>query len=158
MITARRFLVLVLLMFWQGGFTFYASVVVPIGTEVLGSAREQGWITRRVTVWLNVAGLAALAALGWDIAADRDPVRLRRWLRCLTWLLMAASLVGLLWLHERLDSLLDLENLRILSRPTFRAWHRWYLWISTAQWAGGLLALLLMLGAWRASNEKPLAA
>jgi len=30
---ARRFLTIAALMFWQGGFTFYAAVVVPIGTD-----------------------------------------------------------------------------------------------------------------------------
>ena len=30
----RRYLVVIALMFWQGGFTFYAAVVVPVGTAV----------------------------------------------------------------------------------------------------------------------------
>jgi hypothetical protein len=33
----RRFLLLTALVFWQGGFTFYGAVVVPIGSEILGS-------------------------------------------------------------------------------------------------------------------------
>ena len=45
----RRFIVLVALCFWQGGFTFYAGVVVPVGTDVLGSSLKQGFVTRRVT-------------------------------------------------------------------------------------------------------------
>ena len=36
-----RFLVLAAFAFWVGGFTFYAAVVVPTGTEVLGGAAEQ---------------------------------------------------------------------------------------------------------------------
>jgi hypothetical protein len=45
-------LTLIALFFWQGGFTFYASVVVPIGQEVFGPLR-QGFLTRQVTVYLN---------------------------------------------------------------------------------------------------------
>src|SRR5947209_19521490 len=85
MVVVRGFLLLWLLMFWLGGFTFYAAVVVPIGTEVLGSAADQGWITRRVTPWLNVAGAVALAGWAWDIAADPSATRLRQYLRWLLW-------------------------------------------------------------------------
>src|SRR5262249_50137002 len=88
MTIVRRFLVLLTLLFWQGGFTFYAAVVVPIGTQVLGSTAEQGRITRRVTPYLNLSGVAGLVFLGWDIGAGRDPLRRRRRLRWLTWLLL----------------------------------------------------------------------
>jgi hypothetical protein len=36
----RRLLLLLALMFWQGGFMFYGAVVVPVGAEALGSHRE----------------------------------------------------------------------------------------------------------------------
>ena len=62
----RRFSVIAALMFWQGGFTFYAAVVVPIGQENLGH-EEQGFITREVTNYLNLAGAAALLLLAWDV-------------------------------------------------------------------------------------------
>ena len=45
--TLRRFLVVVALMFWLGGFTFYAGVVVPVGTRALKSPMKQALITRR---------------------------------------------------------------------------------------------------------------
>ncbi len=66
----RRFLVLLALFFWQGGFTFYAAVVVPIGQHVFGHLR-QGFVTRQVTVYLNLAGAVALLILVWDLFAAR---------------------------------------------------------------------------------------
>ena len=63
LILVRRFLVLAALMFWQGGFTFYAAVVVPIGTAQLGGATEQGFITRHVAWYLNLVGAVALGFL-----------------------------------------------------------------------------------------------
>jgi hypothetical protein len=72
----RRFLVIAALMFWQGGFTFYAAIVVPIGTEVLGSAAEQALITRRVTWQINMTGAVALAIFAWDTFATRHGRRL----------------------------------------------------------------------------------
>lgn len=117
--TLRRFVVLLTLMFWQGGFTFYAAVVVPVGTEVLGSATDQGWITRQVTAYLNLAGAVGVATLGWDIAVAGDPDRRRRRLRLLAWFGLAVTLVVLAWLHPRLDALLDQGNQRILDRRAF---------------------------------------
>jgi hypothetical protein len=154
MTSPRRFLVLLALLFWQGGFTFYASVVVPLGTEVLGSAEAQGWVTRRVTNALNLSGLAALAVLGWDLALSRDPDARRRRLRWLAWGLLAATLAVLVGLHLRLDALLDAERRQILDRPAFRGLHRWYLWVSTLQWACGLLAAWWTLRAWQGEDRR----
>src|SRR6059058_825237 len=91
MLLLRRFLVIVALMFWQGGFLFYASVVVPVGTEVFGrhypaphgenvsAKRQQGRITRTVAFWINLSGAAALLPLAWDLFAGGETRRRRRW-------------------------------------------------------------------------------
>src|SRR5207244_10479863 len=82
MMTAlRRFLVLIAVMFWQGGFTFYGAVVIHVGHQVLESRITQGLITHSVTNYLNVAGVVALILWAWDLASVRDPSRLRQWTR-----------------------------------------------------------------------------
>ena len=48
MVVVRRFVVVQALLLWQGGFLFYAAIVVPVGTDELGSAFAQGKITARV--------------------------------------------------------------------------------------------------------------
>jgi len=141
----RRLLVLAALAFWQGGFTFYSAVVVHVGHGVLGR-RAQGFVTRRVTDYLNAAGAAALLPLAWDAAAG--PARRRR-LRWLCWGGMAASLGVLAWLHVRLDALLDPSALDIRDGPAFYEAHRWYLFVSTAQWACALLYAVLAVRDWR---------
>src|SRR5262245_13630283 len=107
MTVVRRWLLLWALMFWQGGFTFYGGVVVPVGSDVLGSEREQGFITRKVTNYLNLAGAVALAVWGWDLSAIRGASPGGRRLRWAIWAGLVLSLVVLVWLHPRLDELLD---------------------------------------------------
>src|SRR5438093_9674678 len=144
----RRLCVLAALMFWQGGFVFYAGVAVPIGTEVLGSAREQARITRLVTVWLNWTGAAALVPLGWDALATRRARTARGGL----WLVMAGAQAALFVLHPYLDAMFDSEALLLRDR-SFRTWHRTYLWISTVQWAAGVAYAALTVWAWRADDR-----
>ena len=55
----RRFLVILAIGFWLGGFTFYASVVIHTGHRVFGSRLEVGFLTQQVTRWLNVSSVVA---------------------------------------------------------------------------------------------------
>jgi Na+-driven multidrug efflux pump len=149
--TLRRFLVLAALSFWLGGFTFYTAVVVPIGTDELGSTADQGAITRRVTNYINLSGAAALAPLALDLLAGGDPSKRRRGLRVLFWLGLLLTLLVLFYLHLQLDALLDETP---YNRSEFLKFHRLYLWVSTLQWAFGLGFLLLTLPAWRAEDQR----
>src|SRR5437773_8650730 len=117
---ARRFLVIVALGFWLGGFTFYAGVVIHTGHRVFGGMRETGFLTQQVTGWLNVSGVAALAILLWNaIACWKAPDRWVRGGLWLTWVLMTGVQVGLFALHPVLDGMLDVEGHRILDRAEF---------------------------------------
>lgn len=152
MIVLRRFLTLIALFFWQGGFTFYASVVVPLGQEVFGPLR-QGFLTRQVTVYLNLAGAVALLVLLWDLLAVREPSKWRRRSRWLLWAGMLLMLVWLFPLHEQLDELLVVKGRIVRDADLFRMRHRLYLWISTVQWAWALLYLGTTLAAWRQADR-----
>ena len=148
----RRLLVLTALMFWTGGFTFYAAVVVPVGAEVLGSHREQGYITQKVSNYLNVSGAVALLLLAWDAAATRDSSPWRCRSRWLTWLGMALSLAALVALHLHLDALLAHES-SAFPVSEFRPLHRLYLWTSTEQWGFAVLYTMLTICTWRAEDR-----
>jgi hypothetical protein len=149
----RRLLVLVALMYWQGGFTFYASVVVPVGQDVLGSHRHQGFITQRVTNYLNLAGGIALLPLAWDVAASPDRKSRLQQGRWLAWFGMAATLGLLVWMHPRLDELLEPDTQEVLYRQAFRREHRVYLWTSTVQWGFGVVYAVLTVWAWRVEDR-----
>lgn len=144
----RRFLVVQMLMLWQGGFLFYASFVVPTGTEVLGNSFEQGRITRHVSMSMNWVGLVALAVFAWDILRCRSA---RAPGLCLwgSWLVMALGLAALFAIHPRLLELVDFSTSTFEDRGRFRFWHRTYLWICTFQWLAGLIYTVATLTAWR---------
>jgi hypothetical protein len=154
MVLLRRLLLVWLLMFWLGGFTFYAAVVVPIGTDVLGSPMNQGAITQQVTNWLNVAGAAALAGWAWDVAANPAPSRRRQATRWALWALMSLLLVVLAILHRRLDALFDVDELFVSDEQAFRTLHRAYLWVTTVQWGTGILLSYSTLRAWCDADRK----
>lgn len=153
MLLFRRFLVLSALFFWQGGFTFYASVVVPIGQQMFGHLR-QGFVTRQVTVYLNLAGAVALAVLLWDLMTTCDRMPWRRRSRWLLWIAMLLTLLGLFWLHGWLDELLTVKGRIIRDPDLFRVRHRLYLWLSTVQWACSLLFLFVTLVIWRKEDGR----
>lgn len=147
-LTLWRFVVLWSLLFWQGGFLFYAAVVVPTAQQVIGH-QQQGFITRHVSVWLNVAGIVALVVLAVDFFVDWDRRPARRWLLVLCWLGMTGTLVALLLLHPHMDALMDAESYVIDRRSHFRYLHRIYLWTITGQWACAVAHTLLLMSAWR---------
>ena len=139
----RRFLVIQAFMLWQGGFVFYAAVVVPIGTE-LSSARDQGFVTQQVTNWLNYFGVAWCVMYAWDCATAR-----RARTRWMLWIINLQLLVLLFAIHNILDKQIDIDAYRITDRTKFKDWHIAYLCISTAQWAISLLILAMSIWSWR---------
>lgn len=156
MVTLRRFLSLCALLFWQGGFTFYAAVVVPITRQVLEDRDRlalAALITGPVTNWLNWAGVLTLLLLLWDLAVAVDASRWRyRW-RCSAWAVLFVSLFTLFLLHYYLDRLGPLGGLAPSDRSTFWILHSVYLALCTVQWAAGLIYLGASVSAWRAEDN-----
>src|SRR6266487_6052704 len=154
MTSARRLLILQVLLLWQGGFLFYTAVVVSTGTTVLGSAAAQGAITARVTDTLNLIGVVGLAILAAELGLTRDPIAKRTearwWCR---WILFVSQGL-LLCFHRLLDAFMDPDRTRVVIHPPFYPVHRMYLWASTAQWFVCLVLAWLTLLAWRAEDKE----
>ena len=113
---------------WIGGLTFYAAVVGPIGSHVVGRM-DQGRITQHVTNWLNLFGVLAIVALGLNACRERKPSIV------VTWLGIALLQVSLLCLHPILDHHLAAVPVSSESSgPLFYEWHRAYLIITTVMW------------------------
>ncbi|MDG1875290.1 MAG: hypothetical protein P8J27_15355 [Mariniblastus sp.] len=150
----RQFLCLLMFAVWFGGFTFYIAVVVPTGTQVLGSARIQGFVTQQVTWHLNWITAIAVVLMLWEVFAE-FPKKYRR-SRMLAVSLVIAILVlmlALVWIHGILNGFLDFENRSVRQKATFYQWHRLYLWISTIQWALGILFAWLLVKNWTRQNS-----
>src|SRR5580704_17366571 len=91
MILFRRFILLLCIAFWQGGFMFYGGVVVPVGAAVLGSEVDQGFITQAVTNYLNGAGAVCVGVWGILLWLDGP----RSWLGRACWALWSGLVVTL---------------------------------------------------------------
>src|SRR5436190_15643209 len=86
----RRYLFTVATALWLGGFTFYSTVVIHTGHRVLGGLLEVGFVTQRVTSWLNLIGVVALLILLWNVIATWcGPCVNMRWALAMSWLIMA---------------------------------------------------------------------
>jgi hypothetical protein len=130
----RQFLLLAALLFSFGGFTFYASVVVPIGGDVLGKT-AQGFVTRRVTPVINLSTAITVVLLAWEIAAEWAQRRRRVNVLLTTCAAaMAACCLTLIALHARLDVFLIDDGHAVSDPEEFYGLHRVYLWTSTVQW------------------------
>src|SRR5579864_5258627 len=136
----RRFLVAATLGLWLGGFTFYSAVVIHVGTDVLGDHRQVGFITQKVSNWLNLIGAVTLVLAFWNMAAIRRvAARGKRAVLGATWLVMAISLAALVVLHRSLDGVLNANSQEIVNYDEFLWLHGAYLAVSTVQWGAGLL-------------------
>lgn len=145
-----RVLVVVSGAFWLGGLTFYASAVIPMAHAVLGSHTTVGFITQRVTGWINVAAVIALVVFFANAFATRA-VQLHR-LRVALWMAWAVTAgvqASLFILHPMLDRLLNVEAYEILEPERFYPLHQMYLVGTSAQLLAGLVFLVCLLASWR---------
>ncbi len=119
------------LMFWIGGLTFYAGIVVPEGTRQFG-VTEQGFVTQQVTLRLNQIGWATLAILAAELLVRQR----RRW--WISWLIMGVAQVVLVVVHVRLSGMLDGTTRQVTDQDRFYGVHRIYLLATTAIWIAAL--------------------
>lgn len=137
---AYRCIALAALGLWIGGTTFYALVVVPTGSRLFGSV-EQGLLTEQVTRQLNWIGVVSLVVL--------LPAARKSKLLAASWLVLAASLAALFWLHPRIAAFIDHTGRTVADHASFYAWHRAYLLTTTVQWFAGVVQL------WGLTSDKP---
>jgi hypothetical protein len=149
----RRFVLVQLLLVWQGGFLFYTAFVVPVGTEVFGSAARQGAVTARVTDVLNVLGVIGLAAAAWELNYGRDLDPRRTAIRWWCWGIAFTCQCLLFYLHQLLVAFMDPTRMAVVIHAPFYPVHRAYLWASTLQWFACVVFAALTLAAWRAEDR-----
>lgn len=114
---------------WWGGLCFYAIVVVPIGTEVIGTV-EQGFVTQQVTQWHNALSIVFLVCLLVEAYC-----RSSRTLWTIGAGLLALGL-GLVGWHYHLSNMMDFEDQSVPSN--FYTEHAIYLWMTATEWGIGL--------------------
>jgi hypothetical protein len=151
----RRYLTVLILAMWMGGFTFYALVVIPTATMVLGSVRQVGFITEQVTNWINLIGIVAILFFLWNIKVEwkRQSGR-RRWGLVTFWLIMALAHVGLFVTHPFMDHLLNPKTRALRDYDHFVDLHTVYLTFATTEWSAALLYVWVLFFCWRDADQK----
>lgn len=146
----RRYLLILALALWLGGFTFYASFVLPAAHDVIGDDFQNGLVTRSVTTWLNRIGVVAIGLMLWDaLASCRPGYRRYTALALVACLAATISHVGLFAVHPRLDAMIDVNGEQIADPASFLYLHRTYKQISSVQWVAGMTFLCVSLLNWR---------
>lgn len=138
-----RLLLLLVWATWWGGIFFYTVVVVPIGTDAIGTA-EQGFVTQQVTRMHN--GLSVVFLLFLLVEA----IRLRSVVVGVIVATLALNLVLMFVWHSHLTHAMDFEKRAV--PVTFYQQHAVYLWLFAVQWLQGMLVPVLIL---RASMPSP---
>lgn len=128
MTSVRQFVLLLAIAFSFGGFSFYAAVVVPIGSDVF-DATSQGFVTQRVTHVINYASFVTGVMLLWEGLAAR---RNKHFFALLA--IYSVCLIALFAMHPQLDELLNFDDQSVIDSVKFYNLHRIYLWTSTIQW------------------------
>ena len=137
---------------WFGGFFFYAAFVVPLGNEVLGSARAQGFITRLVVHRINAMCLGTIVLMIIELISSwRWSPRWNQLVQTIAIILIGVLLAILVAIHPQLDKLLDVPRRQVTERAAFYQLHRIYLWAITVQWGLAWVWLFAVLTNW---NEK----
>jgi len=125
-----RFIVVLTIAGWWGALTFYGAVVVPEGTEQLGS-QIQGLVTQQVTRTLNLVGDAVIVLLFFELR--RTGTR-GRWA---AWITFVVCQIVLYAVHAWLSALLQPAEGQSVDRVWFYDVHRIYLLTTAVQWAIG---------------------
>jgi len=148
-----RFLTLVAIAIWFGGFTFYSTAVIATAQEVLHSHLRAGLITQQVTNWLNRISIVPLVLCAWNCWNLRRNER--KWsLRMLAAALgtMVLLQVVLFALHPLLDA--QVAERDVVDAGTFFKLHRIYLVVSTGQWLAALGYIWAALALWGVGDSR----
>lgn len=145
LIHLQRAMTIFAIALWFGGFTFYTACVLRIGSKVVGGL-TQGFVTQRVMRVLELLAAVMVVAVIIDIATHWK--RIGRWLRtlqCVAWSTMAASLIGIVLIHNKMDPLLDPGAFAKPDHEAFSPFHQAYQFISTCMWVATVVYVLLVV-------------
>jgi len=130
---SKFFFITFLFALWWGGFTFYSSIVVHLGMEILGDHIKMGMITKSVTNYINgIGSIVLFISLPFLIANKKTGENYFHTIGWEWFVLVCLQLV-LLYVHHVLASMITVAG-TITLQPGFYNVHRIYLLTSTAMW------------------------
>jgi hypothetical protein len=149
----RILLLLAFALYW-GGLTCYTGFVVRISHDVLSDPMDGGLITQRVMAVLQMLGVVAVVLMVGNCVVVIRQSRKYGFLLVGCATIMAGSLIGMIVVHEQLDSIINLATAEITDRDAFVIRHRRYNQFTTVQWLSSLAYLPITVFAWRSMDVR----
>jgi hypothetical protein len=148
-----RFVSVLVLIIWVGGFTFYGAAVIPILHRMFDSA-QAGRVTALATDVLNRVGGVTVGL--WWLLVLLERASGARWYRLVRLGLLSTSTIMLgvlVWLHAVMD-----QHLAATGLARFYPLHRAYLIVSTVHWFVNVSIVWVSLALWDGTRQRPMPA
>jgi len=144
-----RFLAVLSIALWLGGFTFHTSVTLRVGGEILGGL-EQGYVTQAALGRLHWFGAAMILMSTIDAAIHWGRLgKAARGIQAATVTVMTIALAMLFKIHAEMSALMDADSLTRPDKGAFSPLHQQYQKFASALWLCSLVELGAMLHAHR---------
>lgn len=140
-----RYLAILSVALWVGGFTFHTSVTLRVGGGIIGGL-EQGYVTQAALGKLHWLALAMIVMTAIDSGIHWQRIgKITRGVQCAAAVIMTVLLVMLVRAHAEMSALMDPDSMTRPDKAAFSPLHQQYQKFASALWLCAMVELGVML-------------